>query len=357
MTFMHCIPNSHRVFGTSLLLLASGCTVDDGWSGPDAGGALGSAEAGVGGDSSASASGDSTNGSLGCPGADAAEFSLVQSWLKDTTAIGALPDYAYSNIGKNFASGAAFDMLACSIAMACVEFAPSEADWLRKCEAVLTSAIVAESSYNPNLVVMDSHSSRSVNGMTANDPTVGLLQVRFSSTVRDYNYHAPLEKIAAIGCSWPSELATQADDATFWATQGGTTYLGFMQQVPCNIGLAAWYYLYNATGNGGPSATWISQYCSSQGTAGTMVVGLLSHLMGGNYSRTAAGNDGTHTYPWGIECCACGNPANEPCKSQCTASGCTGRFAALMGIGTSSARPSPDPFQEALSPEPTKYCR
>jgi hypothetical protein len=36
---------------------------------------------------------------------------------------------------------------------------------------------------------------------------------------------------------------------------------------------------------------------------------------------------------------------------------CTGRVAALMGIGTSTPRPSPDPFQETLSPEVSEYCR
>jgi len=98
----------------------------------------------------AAASGGSTGTNSGCPGADATEFALVQAWLNNTTAVGALPNYAYSNIKKNFPAGAAFDRLACSIAMSCAEFAPMETDWLRKCEAVVTSAIVAESSYNPN---------------------------------------------------------------------------------------------------------------------------------------------------------------------------------------------------------------
>jgi hypothetical protein len=289
-----------------------------------------------------------------CPGANATEFALIQAWLNNTTAVGALPNYAYTNIRNNFPAGTAFNRLACSIAMSCVEFAPMETNWLRKCEAVLTSAIVAESSYTPTSVVYDSYSTRTVSGTTADDPTVGLLQVRFSSTVHDYNYYGPMAKIAAIGCSWPSALTSQADTATFWATQGGTTYLSFMQDVSCNIGLAAWYYFYNATGNGGSSAVWISNYCAGQGVAGTMVVGLLSHLLGGNFTRPA---DANNPYPWGIECCACGNPASDPCQSQCTAAGCTGRVAALMGIGTSASRPSPDPFQETLSPEVSKYCR
>jgi hypothetical protein len=266
----------------------------------------------------------------------------------NTAAKGALPAYAYSNIVKNFPAGAGFDRLACSIAMSCVEFAPMETDWLRKCEAVLTSAIVAESSYTPTSVVMDTYSTRSVGGVTANDPTVGLLQIRFSSTVHDYNYFGSPPKMAAIGCAWPTALTTQADTQTFWATAGGTTYLSFMQDVACNIGLASWYYFYNATGNGGTNAVYISNYCGGSGIAGTMVVGLLSHLMGPAFARPA---DANNAYPWGIECCPGGNPSVTTCT------GCTGRFAAFMGIGTTAARPSPDPFQEQLVPEVTKYCK
>jgi hypothetical protein len=256
--------------------------------------------------------------------------------------------YAYDNIRMYHPAGAGFDRLACSIAMSCREFAPMETNWLRKCQALVTSAIVAESSYNPSSVVVDSYATRQVSGVTANDPTVGLLQIRFSSTVHDYNYYGPMAKMSAIGCSWPSALTSQADSATFWATAGGTTYLTFMQDVACNVGLATWYYFYNATGNGGSSAVWISDYCAGRGVAGNMVVGLISHLMGGNFTRPA---DANNAYPYGIECCACGNP------SICSCSGCTGRFAALMGIGTSASRPSPDPFQESLVPEVSKYCR
>jgi hypothetical protein len=256
--------------------------------------------------------------------------------------------YAYNNIRMYHPAGAAFDRLACSIAMSCREFAPMETNWLRKCEAAITSAIVAESSYNPSSVVVDSYAMRQVSGVTANDPTVGLLQIRFSSTVHDYNYYGPMAKMTAIGCTWPSALTSQADSATFWATAGGTTYLTFMQDVACNVGLATWYYFYNATGNGGSSAVWISDYCAGRGVAGTMVVGLISHLMGGNFTRPA---DANNAYPYGIECCACGSP------NDCNCTGCSGRFAALMGIGTSASRPNPDPFQESLVPEVSKYCR
>ena len=330
---------------------SAGGTTPTGGSQPSGGTTSGGGSGAAGGTTStggAAASGGSTGTNAGCPGADATEFTLVQAWLNNTTAVGALPNYAYSNIKKNFPTGAAFDRLACSIAMSCAEFAPMETDWLRKCEAVVTSAIVAESSYNPDSVVTDSYATRALTGATANDPTVGLLQVRFSSTMHDYNYNGPMAKMAAIGCTWPPELQTQADTTNFWATEGGTTYLSFMQDVACNIASAAWYYFYNATGNGGSSAVWIANYCKGQVIAGTMVTGLLSHLEGGSYPRPA---DPNNPYPWGIECCSCGNP------SGCTCTGCTGRFAAFMGIGTTSSRPSPDPFLEMLSPEPTKYCK
>ncbi len=65
-----------------------------------------------------------------------------------------------------------------------------------------------------------------------------------------------------------------------------------------------------------------------------MVTGLLSHLLGGAYPRPA---DANNAYPFGIECCAGGNPSNA--STPCT--GCTGRFAAFMGIGTTGVAPEP----------------
>jgi len=306
-------------------------------------GGMGQGGAGMGGSGTGGA-----GGSFSCPGATDTESTLIASWLTNTAAVGALPNYAYNNIKTNFPAGTAFNRLVCDIALSCVAFAPMESNWLRKCEAVLTSAIVSESSYVPTEVVNDSYSTRTVNGVTANDPTVGLLQIRFSSTVHDYNYFGPLSKMAGLGCTWPLTLTSQADTATFWATAGGTTYLQFMQDPACNIALAAWYYFYNATGNGGANAVYISNYCAGNGVACTMVTGLLSHLLGGAYPRPP---DANNAYPWGIECCAGGNPSVTTCN------GCSGRFAAFMGIGTTASRPSPDPFQESLVPEVSKYCK
>jgi Stigma-specific protein, Stig1 len=343
-----CQGGSGGAGGTS----GAGGTVGTGGNGGATGGSGGATggTAGSAGTSGSSGSGGSGGGGgpAACPNAPAAEFALVSGWLSNTTTPGALPNYAYNNINNNFPMGSARDTLACSIVMSCVEFAPAAPNWLRKCEAVITSAMVAESSYNPNSVVVDGYATRTVDNVTANDPTIGLLQIRFSSTVHDYNYYGRMEKMASIGCNWPAALTSQADTATWWATQGGTTYLSFMQGVPCNIALATWYYLYNATGNGGQNAVWIFNYCDGQGIGGNMVVGLLSHLMGGNFPRPP---DANNAYPWGIECCAGGSPNDTPCT------GCTGRVAAFLGIGTGNARPNPDPFLEVLSPEPSKYCR
>jgi hypothetical protein len=100
-----------------------------------------------------------------------------------------------------------------------------------------------------------------------------------------------------------------------------------MQDVACNIGLATWYYFINATGNGGSTATYAYQYCQGTGTAGTMVIGLLSHLQGPGFTRPP---DASNSYVTGIK----------------------GRFTSLLG-GT---LPSPDPFTQSLSPETSKYC-
>jgi hypothetical protein len=302
---------------------SAGATVEGG-GGSQSNGGAGAAGASSGG-ASASTGGTSAGGGGG--GADPGETARVSGWL--TNKASGLPDYAYTNIAKNFATPAALGVLAHAIVTTCAEFAPSEANWTLYCEAVLSSAIVAESSYDPSEDVTDSYATRDLGGGTlANDPTVGLLQIRFSSTVQDYNGYGSFEKMAAIGCTWPSELETGTHDAIFWGTQGGTTaYLNFMKDPSCNIGLAGFYYFTNATGNGGPNATYTDAYCKGNGIAGTMIIGLLSHLEGPGFARPA---DPTNAYVTGIKT----------------------RFAALLG-----GLPSPDPFTESLMPEPSRYCR
>ena len=233
-----------------------------------------------------------------------------------------------------FPVGPKRDRLVDSIVGACAAFAPRLANWQEYCEAMVTSEIVSESSYNPGTptpgppstasVVYDSYATQ--NG--SNDPTVGLLQVRFGSTVHDFNYYGPLATIAAIGCQWPAGLASQADVTSFWRTSGGTVAnLTFMEDPACNIPLAAWYVFMNATGNGGASAVYAADYCGGKGIAGNVVIGLLSYLEGPGFTRPA---DPTNAYPAGIKT----------------------RFAKLLG-----GLPSPDPFGVSLSPDVTRYCK
>jgi hypothetical protein len=310
-----------RVVTIALGLYWCACSSEDGAGGGSGGGTGGAVSGGGAGGSAGTSSGGTAGSSSGgsggipnagnCTGATAAEIARVQTWLTDETS--GLPDYAYANIQQHFGTPQKLEALACSIAASCAAFAPSEDNWLEYCEAVITSAIVAESSYDPTEVVLDSYGTRDVNGTTANDPTVGLLQIRFSSTVNDFNYFGPLSKLTAIGCAWPAELPSHADDATFWATAGGTTYASWMQTPACNIAQTP-IYTY--------------QYCNGEGIAGNMVVGLLSHLQGPGFPRPP---DATNPYVTGIK----------------------SRFVALLG-GT---LPSPDPFTVALAPEVTKYCK
>jgi len=260
------------------------------------------------------------------------EVSRVAGWLSNADS--GLEGYAYTNIDQYFPVGAARNRLVDSIVGACAAFAPRLPNWPMYCEAIETSEIVSESSYVPGNPTPGPPSTPSVNYDSygtqngANDPTVGLLQVRFSSTVHDYNYYGPLATIEAIGCNWPSALTTQADVASFWTTQGGTvTYLTFMEDPACNIPLAAWYVYMNATGNGGANAVYAANYCAGDGVAGNVVVGLLSYLEGPGFTRPA---DPNNSYPAGIKT----------------------RFAKLL-----SGLPSPDPFGVTLSPDVSEYCR
>ncbi len=269
----------------------------------------------------------SDSGSLFAP----AEVTRVAGWLSNTSS--GLEGYAYTNIDMYFPVGPARDRLVDSIVGACAAFAPPLPNWQEYCEAIETSQIVSESSYVPGNPTPGPPSTPSVNYDSygtengSDDPTVGLLQVRFSSTVHDYNYYGPLATIAAIGCSWPAALPSQADVTTFWRTQGGTaSNLAFMEDPACNIPLAAWYVFINATGNGGANAVYAADYCAGKGIAGNVVDGLLSHLDGPAYPRPA---DPTNAYPAGIKV----------------------RFTKLLG-----GLPNPDPFGVTLSPNVSQYC-
>ena len=104
---------------------------------------------------------------------------------------------------------------------------------------------------------------------TADNPTIGLLQIRFSSTVHDFAAQGPQDRLACVGCTFPSTFATHASesgDSDFWAVSGPTQNLTLMESVACNVGMGAWYYYTYATGNGNPSkVTYLAQYCAGQG--------------------------------------------------------------------------------------------
>jgi hypothetical protein len=178
-----------------------------------------------------------------------------------------------------------------AILKSCYEFGPPPSDtgWQPQyCWAHLVAAIEKESSYGASENVLDSYGMRTVtvNGAseTASDPTIGLLQIRFSSTVHDFAGQGPLDRLACIGCTFPSTFAShksESGDSDFWAVSGPTQNLALMESVACNVGMGAWYYYTYATGNGNPAqVTYLSQYCGGQGTAANLITGLRSHLEG-----------------------------------------------------------------------------
>lgn len=284
------------------------------------------------GSSSATASSSSNAASStaasdgGAPSPDPAAVARVTGWFAE------LP-YGQNNIGSNQAT------YADAIVGACAAFGPPDsedaagwpADWQVYCQAIITAAILKESSYNASEVVTDAYATRTVTVTTtetADDPTVGLLQIRFSSTVHDFNAYGPIAKLVGVGCNYPAlGHDTESGDSDFWAVSGPTANLAFMESIPCNVGLAAWYYFLNATGNGGSTAIYAQPYCAGSGVAGDVVIGLLSHLLG---PAGAHPPDPTNAYVTFIK----------------------QWFTTFVG-----AVPSPDPFTVALAPSPAQYCQ
>ncbi len=311
-----------------------------GMAGASSGGSSGAASSSGGASGGASGSGTSSSGgadagaSGGDAGFDPTEVARVAGWIANASTNGlsvslnggaAGPSGAAANIGKYFPVGSTRDRLVDSIVGACAAFAPQLPNWIEYCEAIVASAIVSESTYNPTEVVNDSYSMSHGGGM---DPTVGLLQVRFSSTVHDYQYDGPLSVIASIGCSWPSNLASLSSSDASW-NDTGANYLSFMEDPACNVPLATWYYFLNATGNGGANPVYAAGYCTQgQAVAGDVVVGLISHLMGPGFTRP---DDPNNAYPAGIDY----------------------RFNLL--VGQSQINPSAQ-FTQTLQPNVAQYC-
>jgi hypothetical protein len=185
-----------------------------------------------------------------------------------------------------------------AIISACQTFGPPEslnAGWkMDYCYAQLMASINKESSFNVTALAES--------GTT--NPTVGLTQIRFSSTVCDFYKEGPLSALEAMGCpvaDLRAEFDSHASEqcsSTYWSTTGSqAAHLAWMQIPACNIGLGAWYYYLYATG-GGPrpnaatSPVYSYDYCHATGDAGpqpgTLATGLLSHLRGPNTTWAGA---------------------------------------------------------------------
>jgi hypothetical protein len=161
------------------------------------------------------------------------------------------------------------------------------------CWAHLAAAISTESGYMPNVQVKDSYATRQVMGMTANDPVVGMLQIRFSSTVHEMATLGAVNRLACVGCPLPSSVVTHdPNDQVYWAVTGPTANMSVMENIACNVGMGAWYYYENASGNGRASkVTYTTEYCAGGGTAANIITGLMSHLEGDEAGRGVIAND------------------------------------------------------------------
>ena len=123
--------------------------------------------------------------------------------------------------------------------------------------------------------------------------------------------------MARIGCDWPD-----FSGVTDW--NNGLDWIDWMEDVHCNIALGAWYYYYNATGNGNPPC-YIHGYCTgSCAAAGNLVIGLLSHLNGPDDPYTNRDNYIDDIKSW---------------------------FDNMI-----IPSPSPHPFDVTLTPAPELYC-
>jgi hypothetical protein len=179
------------------------------------------------------------------------------------------------------------------IYQSCAMFGPPssiDAGWKPEyCWAHLVSAIEKESSYKPDASVTDSYGTRMIGGSKANDPVVGLLQIRFSSTVHDFAAGGPMDRLACVGCTFPASFAahkTESGDSDFWAVSGPTQNLATSESPSCNIALAAWYYYTYATANGNPAkVTYLTDYCQGGGTGANLITGLRAHLEGPESAR------------------------------------------------------------------------
>jgi hypothetical protein len=270
---------------------ATGTGGHSGGSGGSSGGTVGTGGAvGTGGSTETggvfgTAGNTGTGGSAGSSGTSACSGSTDDPAAAATIS-GYLDTLPYSD-----PTGTERSQVIDAIIKACVEFGPPPTDtgWQPQyCWAHLVAAIEKESSYGQTEDVLDSYGKRTVTvggaSEAADDPTIGLLQIRFSSTVHDFAAEGPQDRLSCVGCTFPSTFASHASesgDSDFWAVSGPTQNLALMESVACNVGMGAWYYYTYATGNGNPSkVTYLAQYCQGQGTEANLITGLRSHLEG-----------------------------------------------------------------------------
>jgi hypothetical protein len=260
--------------------------------GATGGAATGGATSGTGGSGTAGSKGSGGQATGGSGTAGVSGGGTCSGAAEDPTAASTISCFL-DTLPYNNPKDPARTQIIDAIIKACVEFGPPPASnpgWMQEyCWAHLTAAIEKESSYTVASNVADTYGMRTIKinsttNETANDPTMGLLQIRFSSTVHDYEQLGPLDHLACVGCTFPDSFAahkSDSGDSDFWAVTGPTQNLDLMTNVACNVGLGAWYYYTYATGNGNASkVTYLSDYCKSGGTGADLVTGLLSHLEG-----------------------------------------------------------------------------
>ena len=157
------------------------------------------------------------------------------------------------------------DAIVEGIVKTCAEFSPS--DWNTNwCEAFLVAASCKESG-----MLLDT-----INAVEGGNPVVGLLQDRFSSDVEEFDKYGSKDAMARIGCEWPDFSAVED-----WSAPTDAQ-IEWMKEIPCNLGMGAWAYFLMGTGNGdAPEAVWPYNYCAGNGIPSNMVIGMLSHLLGG----------------------------------------------------------------------------
>ena len=354
------------VLGLSLVALsllgAAACSSDDAPAtdspgsssgGASSGGASSGGTSSGGTSSGATSSGGTSSGGASSGGADAGQdgddgLGLCSGAALEPAAAATIDGYI-DTLPYDKPTGAARAEVVDAVLRTCHVFSPDPAQspgWEKRfCWAHLVGAMLKESSYNAALLGNDAYSKRTLpGGQKANDPTVGLLQIRFSATVRDYSVLGPPDKMACIGCTFPASFAShknESSDSSFWSVTGPTQNMALMKSRACNIGLGAWYYYASATSNGKPNqTTYAEQYCAGGGTAGNLITGLRSHLKGPDGGRGVIGNM---------------NALNALQTSDATSYEYVTEIKSWFDVMTSPTAAT-HPFFVRLAPQPTQYC-